>query len=182
MNFQFPNYDNRRKVFVLLQELEEIASDLGWDTPASIDYYFDVDFDLSGVRCAGRAGYNHLDMRVWMSLHGKALETLGFDKYKNTVIHEFAHILQYLNFPKVKQAHGKEFRTICKVLGGNGKTYSSYDLYSVEGRKRRKKTKITRKPYKCGCRVHNITLHRIAKIKKGSVYTCIHCNEEIKAA
>lgn len=35
----------------------------------------------------------------------------------NTIIHEIAHIVQYIYYPSAKQAHGKEWREISRSLG-----------------------------------------------------------------
>lgn len=44
------------------------------------------------------------------------------------VAHELAHIVQYRCFPRAKQAHGTEFRTILALAGYKTDTYHRMDV------------------------------------------------------
>jgi len=90
----------------------------------------------------GRINYNELDIRF--SLYGSsrlgyansAKKRLAFHKVlaetntqeyiKDTVIHEVAHLYTSKIYPYA-QSHGREFKRICKALGGNGKRTSNMD-------------------------------------------------------
>lgn len=42
---------------------------------------------------------------------------------EDLIAHELAHIVQYRVYPRVKQAHGPEFRLIMQLIGYSGRTY-----------------------------------------------------------
>lgn len=78
------------------------------------------------VRIAGFAYYNlnkgvEFNLAFFCSLDNKA----DFDE---VIAHELAHIIQYRIYPKAKQAHGPEFRTIMQLIGFSGKTYHNFSV------------------------------------------------------
>ena len=61
---------------------------------------------------------------------------VGVDEFRSTIVHELAHVAVWVLCSWAKQNHGPEFREICLGMGGNGRTYHSYDLKGMErGRK-----------------------------------------------
>lgn len=63
---------------------------------------------------------------VWYNL-AFACTLDNIEQFDNTIAHELAHIVQMRCYPKCKQWHGSEFRSIMFVLGYDGKTYHSYN-------------------------------------------------------
>jgi SprT protein len=97
------------------------------------------------------------------------------EQYSNTVIHEVSHIGQFKLFPNAKQAHGPEFRRICRILGGNGETKGQYNVQPAPERNLIE--------YKCKCRSHFITKIRHGKIVRGNAtYSCKYCMSRIVKA
>lgn len=66
------------------------------------------------------------------------------DKFKNTIVHEIAHIIAYKLYGE--RGHGYTFKSVFLHLGGNGKRTHSYDVSSVK----QKYTK-RRHEYTCNC-------------------------------
>ena len=110
---------------------------------------------------AGMASYQDYSV----SFNRKLMVQEGF---MNTVIHEIAHLVTDKVAPLAKQAHGPEFKSIMRALGGIPSTYHSYD---VEPTKRRT---VTRHVATCGCQEHLLTPQASKKAWK-----CKKCNVNI---
>ena len=159
-----------------IDTLWEKALILNLEVPESNNRcYTDIVFDLKSINTAGQAccKLNYFgETEYKIRLHPKALEHYGINYY-NTIIHEVAHILVYINYPNSKP-HGKEFKRIFTLLGGNGKRTHNYSLDSIMNKKR---TSIKREfTYKCSCREIKLTKIRHNKVKRGVKYTCTYCN------
>jgi predicted SprT family Zn-dependent metalloprotease len=92
------------------------------------------------------------------------------DTFINTIRHEIAHFIQRHIFPNAKQAHGPEWRKICKIIGCDGSRTHSYDCDGL------RKKAVKRHFYSCGCGVDHIlstTLHNRAS--SGIAYSCRTC-------
>jgi SprT protein len=120
------------------------------------------------------AGYAYSDDR-----HIELNETLLVENFEDflatTIPHEVAHLLTKQFYPDAKQAHGKEFREVCKKLGfpEAGKTYHSYDLSSVVEKKQK-----TLYVYECihGCmtfKLSSVIHKRISQ--EGQIRCCGEC-------
>lgn len=128
---------------------------------------------------ANVAGY-----AVTSSRHIELNETLlaeNFDDFLiRTIPHEVAHLLVNQFYPNAKQAHGKEFRQVCKELGypDAGKTYHEYDVSSVV-----KKKNTTLYVYECihGCRLYQLSklIHKRIQ-EKGQKRGCGECRTVLK--
>lgn len=94
--------------------------------------------------------------------------------FQETVIHEVAHLFTFFLYPNAKQNHGPEFRSVCRALGGTGRTYHNYDISSVS-----RKNKIQRHVYKCSCREHTLTTTKHNRALKGAQFLCIKCRQKI---
>lgn len=127
-----------------------------------------VEFFSRG-KVAGRAYYakHHLEFNEVLAMENA-------EEFENTVIHEVAHLVVRKVYPFAKQAHGPEFRAVCRHLGGTGNTYHSYDVSTVA----RTMTKVV---YECGCREHKIPPQKHRKIQMGVSYYCRTCKGEISA-
>ena len=55
--------------------------------------------------------------------------------FETTIVHELAHIIQFIVYPYAKQAHGSEFRSIMQVMGFDGRTYHSYNVNAAKSKK-----------------------------------------------
>lgn len=97
-------------------------------------------------------------------------EHVGED-FRSTIIHEIAHIVQFREYPRAKQAHGPEFKAIDKFLGGRGKRCYDYDVEGVVKVKR----KFTRYKAECPCgKEFRITKRLVQSVEKGQRY-CLSC-------
>jgi len=168
--------DRHKKVQDKILELCEIVKERGWKLPEDINVELQVNFKLNSIRVAGDACYKWLQKQMIVRLHDKALEYYGDAYINRTVVHEFAHIIVFCNFPKAK-AHGREFKMLMRVFGSDGTRCHSYDLRSIVPHKVRKTAQ--RFEYKCKCSRHELSALRHNRILKGSVYTCKRCNTDL---
>ena len=93
--------------------------------------------------------------------------------WKTTILHEFAHLLCFINFPLSRQAHGPEFRYCCRVLGIKEDTKAKVIDRSLIIRRTQ-----TRVPLSCpSCskeyKVAQRGMTRLAN--SGRSYICPHC-------
>lgn len=126
----------------------------------------DVRFDLRG-RAAGLAGCR----RIWgggtsdhyLRFNVDMIAGDGFDHvYKETVPHEIAHIVCYMN-PRLGANHNPGWKRVCRALGGTGERCHSEEVVYANGNTY---TYITT----CGASV-NLSQQRHRKIQQGHVYS-----------
>ncbi|MEK9810009.1 MAG: SprT-like domain-containing protein [Candidatus Nanopelagicales bacterium] len=110
---------------------------------------------------------------VILRLNMTMLAKNGADAVRDTVCHEFAHIVALANWGI--KGHQAAWRNACITLGGNGLTYHSYDLVEHEVRKGRRKLKVV-----CGCRDHDVTTLVYNRIYGGVKYQCRQCKEYVR--
>lgn len=91
------------------------------------------------------------------------------DIFHKTVIHEVAHLIVHSIYGDTVQAHGPQFKAIDLALGGEGKTYHSYDIEKIKP-----KRTITR--YICSCNCGNGKFTK--KVSLGG-YICKICKEKL---
>lgn len=92
-----------------------------------------------------------------------------------TLPHEFAHHLTYKVFPKAKQGHGPEFRTICRKLGIPEEART--DAFHTQARKHRTL------PARCDCgTITSVTFTMARRIEEGKLYSCKICKGGITLA
>lgn len=147
----------------------------------AVKYYklegFDVDsidikFDLKGKVAGQAVNYKHSFRPIKIRYHNDILNHYGFDDYKNTIIHECAHLIADYKY-KSNCNHNRYWEYVCKFMGGTGERCHNYDI-SVN-------TRVTYHSYQCNCRVHSVStrLHNIITSgKKG--YRCKSCSGELK--
>ena len=88
-----------------------------------------------------------------------------------TVPHEWAHLVaREINKHRIKP-HGKEWRTVCYMLGMEDVTiYHDYEVEPVR--------KVETFTYACGCsELHKLTKVRHNRALRGAVYKCSVCNQ-----
>ena len=90
-----------------------------------------------------------------------------------TVPHEIAHYIDILI--RGRSAHDKQWKRICRAIGGTGEMCTSYDrTHCAEPRK------LKRYNYSCGCRTYELTSIRHNRCKSGASYYCKSCNQDLK--
>lgn len=89
------------------------------------------------------------------------------EAFKNTIIHEVAHLVTHRVFPNAKQAHGPEFKKVMRRLGGVANTYHTYDVSTVISRKKKVRYEV-----KCTCQSHWVTkrVAEMTKLVKNPIY------------
>lgn len=96
--------------------------------------------------------------------------------FRNTVVHEFAHIADF--WMTGKMDHGENWERLMRMFGQQpNKTVTKKEIEEVGFvRERRKMTKYV---FKCGCQEHLISGQRFDAARKG-YFECVLCNEIIK--
>ena len=126
----------------------------------------EIRFSLYG---ASRLGYANWSKRK-LNFHKVLAETNTDEYIGDTVIHEVAHLYQRHIYPYSK-SHGREFKRICKALGGNGSTTSNMN---VKGLGKMKTRYIYECPV-CGAQV-NLTQYKHNKQEQTRRYVHSKCN------
>jgi len=173
-----PTTEYQRKAIQKIEEsIEKISQDSHWHLPKDVGIEFRVTFDLSSVRAGGICHYDPFKQIITVQLHADALELYG-DQYVNqTVVHEFSHAVQFVNYPHSK-SHGREFKMFMRFFGVPTDRCHNYDLRQF------KPTRKLRKPakkfeYVCACQTHWIGAVRHKNIQKGSRFHCRTCRQPL---
>ena len=105
---------------------------------------------------------------------------LIFSKYfevslNNTVPHEVAHYVSHVLFGiKNIRPHGKEWKSIMKMLGAEPQVTGNYDLSGIPVKRQR------RFRYVCDCTAHELTTVRHNRIlSRKSQYFCRKCKGKL---
>ena len=160
----------RQHVIAVTQACIERAADIyGCDFPG-IPVHFDLKGKCSGMYQVRRSG-RRIRYNPWL-----------FAKYyqenlNETVPHEVAHyVVDCLYGNRRVKPHGIEWRRVVQALGGKPKATGNYDLEGIPVRR------YQTFPYRCGCRVHQLTKIRHGKIQKQrSSYCCQFCGNQLVA-
>ncbi len=108
---------------------------------------------------------------------------IGSEEFLDTVIHEVAHKFAFHVYPRAKQAHGPEFKSLCRLAGGSGKTkvvLSSIDSSIAEKFNSIKPRKVRRFEYICRCGTFELSTRRHNQVQKGLKLGCPRCMGRIK--
>lgn len=97
------------------------------------------------------------------------------DNLHTTVPHEVAHyIIDLLYGLGNVPAHGAEWRTVMRSLGGDPRATARYDLAGIPVRRQR------RFAYRCDCSDHQVSSVRHNRMRRGkAAYHCRRCGMEI---
>ena len=97
------------------------------------------------------------------------------DNFEFVIYHEISHLVTYQKYGRYVRPHGKEFKQIATILGGEkaASTYHSFDVSSVAQRKTK-----TRYEGKCACKTHHMTKKYYEFAQKGKCF-CVGCKEQI---
>lgn len=110
------------KITLLSQRAEQL---FGIVMPA-----IDIRFDLRG-RSAGIAG--HAGHAYYLRFNLDLMQNTGWDHLiNNTVPHELAHIVCYVN-PGLGRNHNPGWRRVCRMLGGTGERCHSEPITYARG-------------------------------------------------
>jgi len=168
-----PTTTNQRKAERKVIEMLKIVQLEGLQRPKDIGVELTLRFDGKSDITTGTALYKHDQKQMIIKLHGKALETYE-DFIEDTVVHEFAHIIQFTNFPSAKP-HGKTFKKLCRLFGGKQDTTHKYDLKALSPNKIKKFKHI----YHCNCMEHEISPLIHGRMLKGQVRSCRNCKSNL---
>lgn len=150
----------------------------------------EVTYDLTSIRTAGMAVTQPYLNKFKIRLHPAALLTYGKDYIEDTVVHEFAHLVQKQHYP-TSQPHGIEWKRVMVSLGKDPKRCHNMDLTSaittynssVKGSTSTvtpiKKRNVKTFSYHCKCRNHELTSIRHNKVLKGENYICKTCGTRL---
>jgi predicted SprT family Zn-dependent metalloprotease len=142
----------------------------------------DITFDpkLKSVGVAKKNSFRKMDgIHLSLSIcYNSLYMNQNFDAMLNEVVpHEVAHIVQFMKYPFAKQAHGPEWKRICRSLGGNGQRCTQNFDGEAAGIK---KNKMTKYEYTCACKqIFQISPQKHRKIQSGVRYRCLKCQHPI---
>lgn len=124
-----------------------------------------IKFTLRG-NTSGSARYCKLTFAPrGIAFHPAIIEKYGFDVFKNTIIHECAHLIANYRY-KTNVGHGRAWQVICVQMGGNAERCHNYESPSNDN-------KLFHE-YKCKCTTHKVTPRKHANIGVGS-HRCRRC-------
>jgi len=94
---------------------------------------------------------------------------------RRTVPHEVAHLICHILYPRAKQAHGPEWKSIMLDLGVEPSRCHSYSVKDAPGRHPR--------PYQYGCvcegKIFNLTGRMHKSIEQGKNRICRNCKSTV---
>lgn len=149
----------KAKVIVRLAELLEKHNERFPDKAMTMPF---ISFNLKGAT-AGKANY----MQYRINLNPVLLIENEYDFIKNTVAHEFAHLVADHHTNQLAKSHGKEWKFFMRFFGVEPSTYHNY---TVPGRIK----------YKCDCMTHQLSKRIHNKILRGATYNCNKCKFSIE--
>jgi SprT protein len=161
----FPKMDLTFKIIAKVEEVRLQSLKL-W--PNAMTSQINVDF-FNTTKVAGWAFPSRNMVKF-----NTVLAEENWDHFDETIRHEIAHLIAFKVYPRLKQAHGPEFRSVCQALGGSGRTFHSYDISSV-----RSGRTYNRFEGKCACMTHGVTKATADKIKKYNQTTCRRCKSKV---
>ena len=100
-------------------------------------YAQDMEIPMVEFKKLGRTAGYAMPIK-WMVQYNDTLAAENFEEFKQTVIHEVAHLVDYhlhgvqRSYNGRRVVHGKTFKQIMVRLGAKPDTYHSYDTTSVE--------------------------------------------------
>lgn len=154
----------KARVVRRIDELLEIALDRGLSVK-----FPEIKYDLTG-RAAGTAEICGIDCTLNFNL-GILTNPKNTDEFiKQTVAHEVAHIIAWLNYGIDIQPHGKEWRNIMLGFGLYPHRTHKYDMSTAKVRRQRRYEHVC-----TGCgKVLMISATRHNRMKRGTKYrhTC----------
>jgi predicted SprT family Zn-dependent metalloprotease len=99
--------------------------------------------------------------------------------WDNTILHELAHIITHRKFPCAKQAHGPEFRFVCRLLGIKENTYHSMAPEGVDLQRVRRRNSNYVGVCSCGAIHKNISSRIVNAMLAGQKRRCNICKTTV---
>ncbi len=133
-----------------------------------------VYFDLKGLKAGMFVYQQRLFKKACFLRYNPTVFSLDFMHHQqDTVPHEVAHYIAYLQHGRKIKPHGKEWKTIAKALGCTAKATGDYKTDGIAIRRQR------RFNYSCQCREFLIstTLHN--RIQRGQQRICRSCHQPL---
>lgn len=114
----------------MLEELERrvrlVAKHAEFKFPSLSECSFASTVTVETFRDSADAGHAYLRRRA-VAFNLDYVEHYGFEQFNDWIIHEIAHLVTGILYPLARQYHGKEFKKVCKTLGGSGRTRHQFD-------------------------------------------------------
>ena len=126
-------------------------------------------FDLRGL-CAGQTRMGENTFRF--NLEIAARDPPAFISI--VLPHEVAHAVCFALYGRRKRPHGREWKHICRSLGGTAMRCHTFDADHSR--------QLNRYAYECGCRGWLLTSIRVNRSRRGIQYFCRKCEEPLKPA
>ena len=123
-----------------------------------------LSFDINSGRTAGLAYYGDWKIKI----NSKFLETNPDEVINQTTPHEVAHLLNHVLFPRAKQHHGPEWKSVMRNLGlPPSRCHNMQDTESFPH------------TYICACQKHFVSnlIHR--KMEHGQRRFCKKCKSQV---
>jgi len=164
------------KVIDKLLELKKITNDTYPNTKVLIDTPI-IKYDSKSTRTLGY--YNpikdtiHLDIELLKEYKELYIDTV--------LVHEYSHYVTQKLYGSFVKPHGKEFKSICRLFGIDGKaTIKGFNSSKVI-ENRRVKRNIKRFAYTCDCGYnHQISTITHNKIQNNQNIICCLCNSKLR--
>lgn len=178
----------KAKVDAKVAELQKVAKKVYGKNVPNVQ----VVYDLTSVRIAGQAVFQPFMGLFKMRLHEAALAEYGDAYIEDTVVHEFAHLVQNQHYPMSKP-HGVEWKAVMVSFGVNPSRCHKMDLSTaitklavakgIPAEKAKKTGRQRRWTYKCSCQTHELSTIRHNKVQRDeSTYHCKKCKTVLHKA
>lgn len=132
----------------------------------------EIKFSLRG-KTAGQYTFKRATLEpVSINYQLGIAEVNGFEKFKETIIHECAHAIANFKYKK-EVGHSTNWKYVCYTMGGNPTRCHNHELPEEVIRKNH----VEDYKYKCKCKVHLLSAirHKRASRNDGDMYRCTIC-------
>jgi predicted SprT family Zn-dependent metalloprotease len=107
-----------------------------------------VEFSNKMTKALGRCTYSRLTGQTTIKISTKLWERANDSERENTVIHESAHAVQFIQTGS--SDHGDKWKDIHTKIGGTPNQYHCVDRTGLV-------RKVERHQFTCGCTIHTLT-------------------------
>lgn len=149
-----------------LKRLKHLAKDIfGIKVKYSVEW-------VSSTNTIGQCRYLGKDEKFIFSFNKYIYKQVGFNEFKDTIVHEFAHAVTNCKYPYAKP-HGSEWKNVMRSLGAKNISARSKKFLNI-------KRKPSDKEVFCKCSTHIISTRMYNSIKNGERYICKKCSSLLK--
>jgi len=135
-------------------------------------FKYKVKFNLTSKRVIGIYQYRYYKKDI-LNFNLSICESVGFNKFKEVVIHEMGHLITRELYGYSVDSHGKEWREVCLKLGAIKPRATISFTKNSESFK-------THFKMNCKCKTHLFTKNKRTRLRNGTVYRCNSCHKKIK--